>query len=163
VPYEFSYEITEELMHAGVRRLMLHTIGWRVPVVLALYFLVLATLCALDGRGFFCGVGSGAIFLLLLIVLVGWALRHHAIAQTMRRLESRVARCAIAEEGVRIENALASSSLKWALFQKLVRGPDVWLLFMNRQQYFVLPAERLRDEAGEFLAAKVKAAGGKVH
>jgi hypothetical protein len=161
--HEFSYEITEQLMRAGARRLMLHAIGWRVPVVLGLYFVVLAILCAIDGNGFFCGLGAGAILLLLLMMFVGWALRHRAIGLVIRRLESRAARCAFGEEGVRIENDLAKSSLKWAIFQKLVRGPDVWLLFMNRQQYFVLPAERLRGEAGEFLAAKVKAAGARVH
>jgi len=79
-----------------------------------------------------------------------------------RKLATRGAHCAIADEGMTLDNALAKSVLKWPLFVKVVRTPDVWLFFLAKQQYFALPADKLGAEARAFIEARVKAAGGRV-
>jgi len=162
VQYDFAYEITDELMKAGTRRFMLAHFRWPVLALLLLYFALLVPFCMLDHFGFLCGILTGAICLLLLILLMAWLMRNRTAMIAARRLEHRAARCTLSEEGVRLENALATSQLTWKLIQKLVRAPDVWLLFMNRQHYFALPADRLAGAPGEFLAARVAAAGGSV-
>jgi len=162
VQYDFAYEITDELMRLGTRRYMASQFGWPVLVLFLLYFALLVPFCMLEHFGFLCGLLTGAIFLLLLILLIAWLTRNRAALQAARRFESRAARCTMTEQGIRLENSLATSELTWKLIQKLVRAPDVWLLFMDRQRYFVLPAGLLAGAPGEFIAARVAAAGGSV-
>ncbi len=161
--YDFAYEITDELMRLGTRRFLLAHFRWQVLLLFVLYFALLVPFCLLEHWGFLCGAVTGAIFLLILMLIVAWLMRNRAAMQAARRFgEARAARCTMSEQGIRLENSLATSQLTWKLIQTLVRAPDVWLLYMNRQHYFVLPAERLAGEAGRFLAAQVAAAGGSV-
>jgi heme exporter protein D len=160
--HEFAYEITDELMLAATRRFLIANLGWPVVVLFALYFALLVPFCMMTRWHFLCGLLSGAILILLLIVVMMWLMRKRAALRAARRYESRAARFSAGEEGLVLQNSLATSNLKWKLIQTLVRGPDVWLLYMNRQHYFALPADRLAGEIGAFVAARVAAAGGRV-
>jgi len=160
--YEFAYEITDELMRLGTRRYLLANFRWPVLVLFLLYFAALVPFCMMTHWHFLCGLMSGAIFVLLLMLVIAWLMRNRAAMQAARRFESRAAHCTLSDEGIRLENSLATSQLTWKLIQSLIRAPDVWLLFMDRQRYFVLPADRLAGDAGRFMAAQVAAAGGRV-
>ena len=103
-----------------------------------------------------------AIVLLAALVLLTWLMSSWRGVQMARKLATRDARAALTDEGIEVENALARSVIKWPLVHKVVRTREVWLFFLARHQYFTLPADRLTGESGEFLAARVKAAGGKV-
>jgi hypothetical protein len=162
VRHELTYEITDDLMRAATRRFVLHHAGWRVWIALGLLTLLLIPICAPEDDHFICGIFIGAVILLAVLVAVAYATRDRRAVQTARKLSTREARCVLTDDAIELENALARSAIKWPLVQKVVRGTDVWLLFMSRQQYFALPADKLAGEAGEFLAARVKAAGGKV-
>jgi hypothetical protein len=162
VRHEFTYEITDELMRAGMRRFILHQLGWRVPLLCALAVLVLIPICTSDEDHFICGAFVGALALLLTLVVMSWLINRTRAVQMARKLSTRTARVAVSDESLEFDNALARSVIKWALVQKVVRGPDVWLFFLAKQQWFGLPAGKFAGEAGEFLAARVEAAGGKV-
>jgi hypothetical protein len=43
-----------------------------------------------------------------------------------------------------------------------VRAPDVWLVFLNPQQYVTLSGPALDGAAGHFIEARVSAAGGEL-
>jgi len=160
--YEFAYELTDELMRSSTRRFLLHHVGWRVPIALALLLLVLIPICATDHEGYVCGFFGGALVLLALLVLIAYLLRDRRAVRMARRLPTRSARCAIADEGLTLDNALAKSVLKWPLFEKVVRAQDVWLFFLSKQHYFALPADKLGAEARAFIESRVKAAGGRL-
>jgi heme exporter protein D len=160
--YEFAYQLSDELMRSGTRRFLLHHFGWRVWLVLGLLLLVLWPICASDAEGYVCGFFGGALMLLAMLVVVGFLVRNRRGLQAVRRLATRSARCTIGEEAITLENALATSVMKWQLFEKLVRGPDVWLFFLNRQQYFALPADKLAGETGAFVEGRLAAAGAKL-
>ena len=160
--YEFAYEITDELMRLGTRRFMAAHFRWPVLVLFALYFALLVPFCMMNRWHFLCGVLFGAILVLLMMLVIAWLMRNRTASQAARRYPSPAARCTIGEDGIRLENSLATSQLTWKAFQEVVRAPDVWLLLMTRQHYFVLPAGPLAGDPGRFLAAQVAAAGGRV-
>ena len=160
--HEFAYEITDELMRLGTRRFMAAHFRWPVLVLFALYFALLVPFCMMTRWDFLCGLLSGAILVLLLMLLIAWLMRNRTASQAARRYPSPAARCAMSADGLRLESSLATSQLTWKVFQEVVRAPDVWLLLMSRQHYFVLPAAPLAGEPGRFLAAQVAAAGGRV-
>ena len=160
--HEFTYEISDELMLAASKRFLLHHIGWRVPLALALLLLILWPICATDAEGYVCGFFGGALAFLAVLVVIAFLVRNRRSLAAVRRLASRSARCRLAEEGMTLENALATTVVKWPIFEKVVRTPDVWLFFLSRQQYFALPADKLGGEPGAFVERHVAAAGGKV-
>lgn len=160
--YEFNYEISDALVRAGMRRFVRHALGWRLPVLAVVTFLLLIPLCRSDASGYLCGLGAGTLVLLLLVIAGVFVQRQRNTMSLARKLATRAARCAITDDGLDLENAAARSFLKWPLFDKIVRASDVWLLFIGRQTYFVLPAEKLAGAPGEFIAARVVAGGGKV-
>ena len=159
--HEFSYQITDGLMRAGTRRFILHHFGWRVPLATLVLLLLLIPVCG-SSDDFVCGLFVGAIMLLYLLVAMSWVVGRLRGVQMARKLSTRTATCAITDEALELENALARAAIKWPLVQKVVRTREVWLFFLARHQYFSLPADKLAGAPGEFLASRVKAAGGKV-
>jgi hypothetical protein len=47
-------------------------------------------------------------------------------------------------------------------FEKLIRCKTVWLLFVTRDSYYILPTLQVKGPVGEFIEAKVREHGGKV-
>lgn len=108
------------------------------------------------------GIFAGAAILLFLLVGLAYFLRVRRGDALLRKLPHRHAKCMLDDGGVRVENALGSNRMEWRMLEKVVRGPDVWLMFYSRQHYFPLPAAALSNGAGQFLVSKVTSAGGKV-
>ena len=160
--YEFDYEYSDEHLRLAMKRSLAEQLSARVVVVLALVLALSLALCAAEGWGYLCGlVHGGVILLVLLFVLVRMSAAENA-QRFARKLPTRAARCLLTEESMTVENALATSILKWPVVQKVVRGPDVWLFFLARGQFMALPAEKLGGEVGAFIESRVTAAGGKM-
>lgn len=100
---------------------------------------------------------TGAV--LVQVVLVGVVLlcRHRTLA-SLARLEDGAVQFRFEEEGLGMNSSLGTSMLKWSTFERLWKFRDVWLLFISKQQYIVLPVVELPSEALELVDSKV---GGK--
>jgi YcxB-like protein len=155
VTSEFTYELTDELMRRSTRRWLQHYTGRRVPITLAVLLALLVPICLSDDEGYVCGFFFGALALLAVLVTIAYLARDRAAVRMVRQLPTRSARCTISEEGMTLENALAKSTLKWPLFQKVVRAPDVWLFFISKQQFFALPADKLSADVRAFIESRV--------
>ena len=154
--YEFSYQVTDELMRTGARRFILHHFGWRIPIAIALLGLLLIPICGSDEDHFICGLFVGALVLLGALVALAWIMASRRGVRMARKLATRDARAALTDEGIEVENALARSAIKWPLVQKVVRTPEVWLFFLARHQYFALPADKLEPGARTLIESHVK-------
>ena len=153
--YEFSYQVTDELMRTGARRFILHHFGWRVPIAIAILALLLIPICGSSDH-FMCGIFVGAVVLLVALMLLTWLMSSWRGVQMARKLATRDARAALTDEGIEVENALARSVIKWPLVHKVVRTPQVWLFFLARHQYFALPADKLEPGARTLIEGHVK-------
>jgi len=160
--YEFDYEYSDALLRAAANRSLRKAVGWRVPLTLALILALLVPLCADTRNEYLCGLFHGALILLAGLVIVGNLSRRAASLRFARKLPTRAAHCIVTEEALTIENAFATSVLRWPIVQRVVRGPDVWLFFLSRAQMFALPADKLGADIGAFIEGRVTAAGGKM-
>lgn len=160
--HEFAYEITDQLMHGAARRLLRRQLGWRVVAIVVLAVLLFILVCSDGDQPFICGLFAGAFLMLALLVAVAVLSRRRRTERFLSKLGDRKARCLISDEGIVVENAAARSFVKWNVVERLVRQPGAWLLFIGRQQYFVLPAAPLDGEAGAFVERRVAAAGGRL-
>jgi hypothetical protein len=162
VRYEFDYEYSDELLRAAARRSLIYQIGWRVPVTLLLVLLLIAWLCSIDGWGYLCAAFQGAMIMLVLLFILARISASEQALRFARKLPTRSARCVLTDESMTVENALASSVLKWPVVEKVVRGPQVWLFFLARGQFMALPAGLFAGDVGAFIESRVTAAGGRM-
>ena len=159
--HEFSYEVTEELSRAATRRFFAKVITWRVPVVVIIYFALVALLAATGYSRIIVGFFLGAISLLMIIVVAAYLYRRHLASGLLKTLSDHSATCVLDDERLVLRTAMGTTNLAWPLIQRVVRGNRVWLLYLAGQPIW-LPAGPLDGEAGDFLVERVRASGGKV-
>jgi hypothetical protein len=158
--YDLEYEYSDELMRKAMKRGVLQGVG--LPVALGVVIALLWSFSAADGWGYVSGLLQGALIcFVLLFVLTRMTAAEEAL-RFARKLPTRAARCLLTEEAMSVESALATSTVKWPVVQKVVRGPEVWLFYLARGQFIVLPASKLEGEIAAFIEARVTAAGGKM-
>jgi hypothetical protein len=58
------------------------------------------------------------------------------------------------DEGVRSQSDLSSGQAAWKTFRELYRAPDVWLLFITKSRYLILPATSLSIDIQRFIVQK---------
>lgn len=160
--YELDYEYSDELLRAAARRSLIFQMGWRVPVTLAIVVVLIGVLCQIDGGGYLCHLFQGALLAIVLLFVLSRMSATEQALRYARKLSTRAARCVMTDDSITIENALATSVLKWPVVERVVRGPDVWLFFLARGQFMALPAGLFGGDAGAFIESHVTAAGGKM-
>ncbi len=160
--FEFQYQLSEEFQRRAARRLLIHYFGWRVPITSALFVLLLALMCRMDMPEVACGLFGGAGILLFVLVLLAQFIRSRRNRQLLRKMQDRTVSCHISDEGLHMESELGVSTLPWMRFSKVVRAPDVWLFFLNREQSVAVPASCFTGGASRLVEDRVAAAGGRV-
>jgi hypothetical protein len=162
IRYEFDFEYSQALVRAAARQHLRHHLTWRQWATLAAFVALIAAVCLSTEEGYWCGLLQGMLALLLFAVVMGQISARDVALRFARKLPTPKARCMLTDEAMTVENALALSSVKWPLVQSVVRGPEVWLFFFAREQFFALPADKLVGEAAAFVESRVTAAGGKM-
>ena len=160
--YEFDFDYSEALVRAAARQHLRHHLTWRQWATLAGFVALIAAACLSTDDGYWCGLLQGMLVLLLFAVVMGQIGARDAALRFARKLPTPRSHCTLTDESMTVENALAVSTVKWPLLQGVVRGPEVWLFFFAREQFFALPADRLAGEAAAFVESRVTAAGGKM-
>lgn len=59
------------------------------------------------------------------------------------------------DSGVRTESHLGSASLKWEVFDEILKFSDVWLLVYAKSGYMTLPLAQFTDECRHFIDARI--------
>ena len=158
--YEVEYEYSDELVHQAMKRGVFQGVG--LPVALGIVIAILWAFCAADGWGYVCGLLSGGLIVFVLLFVLTRMTAGEEALRFARKLPTRAARCVFTDEDMTVESALATSMVKWPVVQRVVRGREVWLFFLARGQFMVLPADKLSAEVAAFIEARVTAAGGKM-
>ena len=159
--HEFSYELSDGLIRAATLRYLAHNLGWWMPTAFVLSLLLLIPLCK-TSDGAMCALYTAAVLSLGIVLVVIYVVSYQRGLRVARQLQSRIARCTISDEGLRLENALAVSTIKWPLFVKLIRGRVAWLFVAANHQYFALPAEKLASDVRAFIESRIAATGGRL-
>jgi hypothetical protein len=97
---------------------------------------------------------TSAVLIQVLGVGAYFGYRHRVLAY-LARLDDGVVEYRFDEEGLGWSSNLGASTLKWATFERLWKFPDVWLLFISKQQYIVLPVDQLPSDALDLVDSRV--------
>ena len=158
----FPYKLSDDLQGRATRRFMRYHLNWKVAVMGTLYVFLLFVLWAVGGPEIAVGLFAGAGMLLALLVIIAWGVRLRRGRALLAKLPSRDARCTIDDQGLHFENAMGTLNVPWAMLERVIRAPDVWLFSPSRYEAYPLPAAALEGEPGRFVSARVREAGGKV-
>ncbi len=130
--YTFDYELSEDLVRQATGQFLRHHLHWRAKLASALFVFLVVMMLVYD-PGVTSGVLAGAGLLLFLLVAIAYRLRIQRGGALLRKLPHRHSKCVLDDQGVTVENALGNNRLEWRMLEKVVRGPDVWLMFYSRQ------------------------------
>ena len=148
---------TPALMSRAVACAWRRQMGWRGVAVFGLLIGCIVLLWAMDGWTWYLTVVVTAAVLLLMIFLGVYAANRHRVLKHLQRLEGGFVEFAFDDDGLGITNSLGSSTLKWTTFEKLWQFPDVWLLFISKGQYIILPTAELPAKALALIEENVQA------
>ena len=66
------------------------------------------------------------------------------------------------DESFHFSSEMGSSTLPWSVIKELWQFPDFWLFVYARGQFNTLPTDCLASEMRDFVAERVRSAGGKI-
>ena len=102
-----------------------------------------------------------AAFSLVELFLFPW-LRRRGIRTGFRKLGEYTQTYIIADDALHVKNPYGQGIAPWCKFEKLHRFDDMWLLFITKAVYYILPVDEMKGEVGDFIISKVRENGGKV-
>jgi hypothetical protein len=159
---QIQVTFTEALVKRTVRRFWTRLIGWHGFAIVAFLAVVIAYLLAVgDSSWLVPALGT----LLGIAVLVGssvyFVYRHRALS-TLRRMAQPTALVTFTDTGVATRSDLGGGDVSWRAITQVWKFPEVWLLFVAKGTYFMIPTEALADDVRKFICDKVREHGGKV-
>lgn len=118
-----------------------------------------AILLPLGGEWFY--VGSGVLvvavsFSIWLVAMLGLGAYKAKISafEHVKRLPSRHVHYEFNDDGVLQRTALSQTQVAWAGFKELRRTPEVWLLFVAKHRYGILPTQALSADLQRYITQK---------
>ncbi len=97
------------------------------------------------------------------LVVVSLASYFKYVRNAMRaqsKFENHSVTYRFSNRGVSVSSELGSTELKWRAFEKLWKRSDLWFLFLDKNQFLVLPADQLDEDLRAFIERCVRLTGG---
>jgi len=98
-----------------------------------------------------------AVLLTVLVLSVAYIyyLRRRTSDVFLRRSKDSIVNFTFTNDGVRAESDLATSEIKWALFDEILKFKNLWLLIYSRSGYLTLPIDGISEECRAFIESHV--------
>lgn len=159
---EINLEYTDELMRSAIRLSIFRP--WpMLSISVALCLLVF--IVNAEQRNIWEGIFWGFCFLPMVLAAFAWWVYRRTIRNSFsmwQKLDNRNMRLVFAEDGVQVFSCLGQNKLKWKLFHALRRFKTVWLLYLNRSQYYILPLSQMDQVLQYFIIKQLKQNGVRI-
>jgi hypothetical protein len=160
--YEVTAEYSDALVRTASRRFLVKFFGWQF---LGIWFFMLACLVlllALGEHGWLAGV-LGAPLILAPIAVASVSIGCYRRALTaLRKLGTPRVQWVFDDTGISVQSDLSTGSIKWPMVERLWCFPEVWLLFVAKGVYSMLPVSCLSEDLQSFILQKAQEAGIRI-
>lgn len=146
---------TRETVLRATRRFWKRHFGWRGLMAFVLLGAGVALLWRLAADDWYTIALSTATGMVPLLFVTVYFVHRHRVLLSLARLADGAVEFRFEEDGLSVASSLGTSTLKWTTFDRLWKFPDLWLLFISKQQYLVLPVGEIPSEALELVEARV--------
>lgn len=143
--WEIHFELTRAEWSQALNRYWSR--AWRHTVIIRLCLLIPVVLLTCVG-GF--DVAAAILWAVLGVTWLQYIsayvhYRSHSM-KWLRDAEDLTLSYTFSDDGVAVSSERASSQVKWRTLDKLWRYPDMWLLVIQRTQFFVLPTRSMPED-----------------
>ena len=153
---EVSVHYTSDIINAASRRFFVRFIGLRGSVGFALLWACVVFLYLFGVRSWYVtSFGTIAVLATVILPLLYFLYKKRSI-DNFRRLSSNEVVFRFRDEEIEIHSSIGQSHIKWQVIQKVLCYPEVWLLFLSKQQYLILPFDALKQELRDFILKKTQ-------
>lgn len=158
-PIKLTY--TEALVREAAFVFWRRTVGVGFFVALALLLGSLLFLLWSGDRSWFVGA-AGAFFVVGLgFAMLVWVVHLRGAMARFRGMGEPVATLALDESSFTLASGLGTSTLPWSAVKEVWCTPTFWLLLFSKAQFVTVPLASVPPDVQTFIAARVRAAGGK--
>lgn len=160
--YEITVTYTPAIVRRAVRRFWFRFIAWHGFASVAVAIGVFVSLLAAGRDDWLVGVFG---VLSLLLVLMGSGVYFTYLRRSLavlRAMKEPKAVFRLTDERFGSESDVGKGELSWTAIKEIWAFPEVWLLFVAKNQFITLPIADVSDDARTFLRERVTASGGTV-
>ena len=99
---------------------------------------------------------SGLFAFWILIVIAAYFRYMRNNMHSWLKMEDHTAKWEFSEGGVKRTSELATNEFKWRVFEKIWKYPDMWLLFVAKSQFLILPTNACSTELLDYIEHWIK-------
>jgi hypothetical protein len=160
--HQATITFTPAIIHQAVRHYWWRTTGRHGLLWMTLTFSGTAVLLVKGDRSWLVG-GLGTVSALLaLSTTCLYVVSLRRALWKFNRMLSKSIHFTFTESEISSTSDLGSSKFSWRAIMEVWRFPDVWLLFVAKNIYFILPLAELDLSIQAFIADRVAHHGGRV-
>lgn len=153
---------TEHLVAQAVRSYWRRTVGFGMPMAVALMIAFLAWRVVDGDHSWLVGF-LGAVGLLGVLMPVAIYVVHYRNSMSKFRAMAEPVAEFIADEDVfTLSSDCGTTTLKWAAVTEVWRFESLWLLLFSKAQFVTLPLEGVPEQMRSFVLERVRASGGRI-
>ena len=153
--YSVNVKYDRRLVRRALNRFMFDRMGWTFVLGFPGLSLLLLILFLSGAWNVWLSVVSVALAIVIGIITYIYFLRLKTSEGFFEKAKDPSVKFIFTAEGVKMDSEVGSSELKWAVFDELLRFPDVWLLIYARSGYLTLPTSALTTECKALIEEKV--------
>jgi hypothetical protein len=153
---------TEQLVSQAVRLYWRKTVGFGLPVAVALIIAFLTWRLVDGDRSWIVGASAAVGLLGVLMPVAVYVVHYRNSMGKFREMSQPVAELVADQDTITMSSDRGSSSLKWELVKEVWRFETVWLLLFSKAQFMTLPLADLPGPMQAFILERVKSFGGKI-
>ncbi len=157
---ELTFDLSDALFRRALNRFWFRTYGLRLIICAGIVELGLICLSSTVMRGGFLFASWSVFVIIVVLSLVNYTRYMRNSMRIRSKLEDHSVSCRFSNQGVSISSELGSSELKWRAFEKLWKHSDLWFLFMDKNQFLILPTDKLDEDLRDFIEHCIRLTGG---
>lgn len=160
--YEVTAEYSEALVRTAGRRFLVKFLGWKSLVAWLVMLACLGLVLASGEQGWLAGA-VGALVVLMPIFVASAAVGYYRRGRAaLRKMKTPHVQWVFDDTGISVQSDLSTGSVPWPMLEKLWCFPEVWLFFVTKGVYSMLPVSCLSEELKAFILQQAQEAGTRI-
>ena len=153
--YSVNVSYDRPLVRRALNLFMLERMGWTLVGGLPIVSLLLLLLYLLGIWDMWLSIVSITLATAIGGIAYIYFLRLKTSEGFFEKVKDTTVKFIFSSDGVKTVSEMGSSELKWAVFDELLRFPDIWLLIYARSGYLTLPSSALTAECKAFIEKRM--------
>ncbi len=160
--YEASVTYSREIIRKAIRQWWMRFIAWHGFLAIGASLLGFAALMFAGYRSWEVGVlGAAAAMLTTLAIALFFVYLRRSMSK-FERMRSKCVRFTFTDDRFCMESDIGKSELSWESIEQVWQFSDLWLLYVSKTVFMILPTAEMDKATRSFIVEQVTRHGGRV-